>query len=150
VPTDYTRRGRPTVLLVIDDVQALPKATYLDFGGGGLGIGEHQEVVQDLKHDGRNEILMSYALEPFTSAVLPTPYLEHIYVYQNGELVQKDREFVDCYRNTVLPGLREDLDTMSRQPPATNASQFEQEVYRKSLHAKQKEIDALRKLLSRS
>jgi hypothetical protein len=79
-----------------------------------------------------------------------SPYLEHVYVYQNGELAEKDREFLEYYRDTVLPALREELQSLSQQPPPSTASRFEQEVYKKSLHAKQKEIEALRKLISRS
>jgi hypothetical protein len=63
------------------------KTAYLTGREGGLGMGELSAIIRNIKRNGRNEVMLSDALEPFAGAAAPTPYLEHIYVYQDGNLV---------------------------------------------------------------
>jgi hypothetical protein len=140
---DYTGRMRPTELMVIENRDGHLHTAHLYAGEGGLGIGEIQRVVRDIKHDGRSELLIPYALEPFISPVIPTPHLVHVYVYQNGELVQSDGAFLNYYKGEVLPKLEAELEALVERKPASDASSFDREVYQKSIDAKRKEIDAL-------
>jgi hypothetical protein len=142
---DYTGHKRPTQLMAIENNQGNFETAYLEGGEGGLGIGLIQEVLRDLKHDGRKEVLMSYALEPFQGAVVPTPHLEHVYVYQDGQFVQSDRGFITYYENEVLPKLRQTLKGLAQQTPPEDS--LERELYQMSLDAKRKEIAAVSKML---
>jgi len=145
---DITGRMRPTILMAVENDHGYPKAADVTGGEGGLGLGHLSGIIRDIKHNGRNEIVLSHALGPFGGVTAPTPYMEHIYVYQNGEIVQSDREFLDYYRNQALPERREELNELLQHAPGPNADPEDREYYRKSVDAKQKEIAALRKLLS--
>jgi hypothetical protein len=140
---DYTGRMRPTELMVVENQNGHFHTAFLNAGEGGLGIGEVKRVVRELKGDGRSEILIPYALEPFTSPVVPTAHLEHVYVYQAGVLVQSDSAFLDYYKREVLPHLREQLRSITEQKPALDASNLDRKIHQKSIDAKQKEIDAV-------
>jgi len=144
---DTNGRMRPTLLMAVENDHGHLKTDYLTGGEGGLGMSQLSGIIRDIKHNGRNEVMLSDALEPFGGAAFPTPYLEHIYVYRNGKFVQSDREFLDYYKNQVLPQCREELNDLLQHSPAPGASRSEREFYRKSLDAKQKEIAALNKML---
>jgi hypothetical protein len=144
---DYSGREHATVLMIINYQQGRMETAYLYSGGGGVGMGQLGGVIQDINGDGRNEVVMSYALVPFISPMTPTPYMEHIYVYRSGALVQADREFIDYYR-TRLAVLRQDIDLLSQHAPPSNASAEEHDDYQRILDAKQKESQSLTKLLS--
>ncbi len=140
---------RPTLLMAVENDHGHLKAAFLTGGEGGLGMGELSRIVRDIKHNGRNEVMLSDALEPFAGAVAPTPYLEHIYLYQDGKFAPSDREFLDYYRNQALPERHQELSDLLQHSPPPGASREEQEYYRKSVAAKQEEIAALNKLLSK-
>ena len=145
---DSTGRMRPTILMAVENDHGHLKTAYLTGGEGGLGLGHLSGIIRNIKHNGRNEVVLSDALEPFGGMVAPTPYMEHIYVYQDGKFVQSDREFLDHYKNEVLPRLRQELKVLEQQSPPQSARPDEREFYRKSIDAKQKEIAALSKMLS--
>ncbi len=145
---DITGRMRPTILLAVENDHGHLKTAYLTGGEGGLGLGELSAIIRDIKHNGRNEVTLSEALEPFGGVAAPTPYMEHIYLYQNGKFVPSDREFLDYYKNEALPARRQELTELLQQSPGPDASRSDREFYRKSIAAKQEEIAALRKLLS--
>jgi len=145
---DITGRMRPTILMAVENDHGHLKTAYLTGGEGGLGLGELSAIIRDLKHNGRNEITLSLALEPFAGTAAPTPYMEHIYVYQNGKFVPSDHEFLDYYKNECLPQRRKELDDLLQHSPPPDATPEEREDYRKSIDAKQEEIAALNKLLS--
>jgi hypothetical protein len=145
---DSTGRMRPTILMAVENDHGHLKTAYLTGGEGGLGLGHLSGIIRNIKHNGRNEVVLSDALEPFGGMVAPTPYMEHIYVYQDGKFVQSDREFLDYYRNEALPERRQELNDLLLHSPPPGASREEREFYRKSIEAKQEEIAALRKLLS--
>ncbi len=141
-------RMRPTMLMAVENDHGHLKTAYLTGGEGGYGMGQLSGIIRDIKHDGRNEVLTAEALGPFGGAAFPTPYIGHINVYQNGEFVQSDREFLDYYKNQVLPQCRQELNDLLQHSPGPGASRSDREFYRKSVDAKQKELAALRKLLS--
>ena len=141
-------RMRPTMLMAVENDHGHLKTDYLTGGEGAYGMGELRGIVRDIKHDGRNEVLTEEALGPFGGAAFPTPYLEHINVYQNGKFVQSDREFLDYYKNESLPQRRQELNDLLQHRPPPDATPEEREDFRKSIDAKQKEIAALTKLLS--
>jgi len=145
---DITGRMRPTLLMAVENDRGHLKTAYLTGGEGAYGMGNLSGIIRDIKHNGRNEVLTVEALGPFGGAAFPTPYLEHINVYQNGKFVQSDREFLDYYRNVSLPQRSEELSDLLQHGPPPDAGPEEREDYRKSIEAKQKEIAALRKLLS--
>jgi hypothetical protein len=145
---DITGRMRPTKLMAVENDHGHLKTAYLTGGEGGYGMGELRHIVKDIKRDGRNEVLTEEALGPFGGAAFPTPYLDHINVYTNGKFVQSDREFLDYYKNEALPERREELNELLLHGLPPDATPGEREEYRKSIDAKQKEIAALRKLLS--
>lgn len=145
---DITGRRRPTELMAVENDHGHLKTDYLTGGEGGLGLGELRYIIKDVKHDGRNEVSISDMLGPFGFTRFPTPYLEHLYVYQNGKFVQSDREFLDYYKNEVLPQLRQELNDLLQQSPPLGASRSDREYYRKSIDAKQKEIAAVKKILA--
>ena len=145
---DTGGRMRPTLLMAVENDHGHLKTAYLTGGEGGYGMGELRGIIRDIKHDGKNEVLTAEALGPFGGAAFPTPYLEHINVYQNGQFVQSDREFLDYYKNQVLPQCRQELNDLLQHSPGPGASRSDREFYRKSVDAKQKELAALRKLLS--
>jgi hypothetical protein len=145
---DITGRMRPTTLMAVENDHGQLKTDYLTGGEGGLGLGHLSGIIRDIKHNGRSEVMLSDALEPFGGVTAPTPYLEHIYVYQNGKFVPSDREFLDYYKNEALPQRREELNDLLQHSPPPGASPQDREYYRKSIDAKQEEIAALRKLLS--
>jgi hypothetical protein len=144
-----TLRMRPTMLMAVENDHGHLKTAYLTGGEGGLGLGKLRYIIKDIKHDGRNEVSISDALEPFGGVAFPTPYLEHIYVYQKGKFVPSDREFLDYYKNQVLPQLRQELNDLLQQSPPPSASRSDREYYRKSIDAKQEEIAAVKKMLSK-
>jgi len=145
---DITGRMRPTELMAVENDHGHLKTAYLTGGEGGYGLGELRYIIRDIKHDRKHEVTLSDPLEPFAGGAVPTPYLEHIYLYQNGKFVQSDREFLDYYRNEALPQRRQELNELLQHSPPPNASSSEREYYRRSIDAKQKEIAALSKLLS--
>jgi hypothetical protein len=142
-------RMRPTLLMAVENDHGHPKTDYLTGGEGGLGLGQLSGIIRDIKHNGRNEVMLSDALEPFAGVAAPAPYLEHIYVYQNGKFVPSDREFLDYYKNEALPERRQELNDLLQHSPQPGASRSDREFYRKSVAAKQEEIAALNKLLSK-
>jgi hypothetical protein len=141
-------RMRPTKLMAVENDHGRLKTAYLTGGEGGLGLGELRYIIRDIKHNGRNELMLSDALEPFAGVAAPTPYLEHIYIYQDGKFTPSDREFLDYYQNESLPQRRQELNDLLQQSPPPGASPEEREYYQKSIDAKRKEIAALNKLLS--
>lgn len=143
-----TGRMRPTTLMAVENDHGHLKTDYLNGGEGGLGMGQLSGIIRDIRHNGRNEVILSDALEPFAGATAPTPYLEHIYVYHDDRFVQSDREFLDYYKNEALPERRQELNDLLLHSPPPGATRSEREFYRKSIAAKQEEIAALRKLLS--
>jgi hypothetical protein len=145
---DNGGRMRPTRLMVVENDHGQLKTAYLTGGEGGYGLGELRYILKDVKHDGKTEITMSDPLEPFAGGDEQTPYMEHIYVYKGGKLVQSDHDFLDYYRNESLPQRRQELNDLLQHSPPQGASRSEREFYRKSIAAKQEEIAALRKLLS--
>jgi len=145
---DITGRMRPTLLMAVENDHGHLKTDYLTGGEGGLGLGELGYIIKDVKHDGRNEVSISDMLGPFGFTRFPTPYLEHIYVYQNGKFVQSDREFLDYYKNEVLPERRQELNDLLQHSPGPGASRSDREFYRKSIAAKQEEIAAVKKILA--
>jgi hypothetical protein len=142
-------RMRPTLLMAVENDHGHLKTDYLTGGEGGLGLGQLSGIVRDINHNGRNEVMLSNALEPFAGTTAPTPYLEHIYVYENGKFVPSDREFLDYYKNEALPARRQQLNDLLQHSPPPGASRSDREFYRKSVAAKQEEIAALNKLLSK-
>ena len=144
---DITGRMRPTELMAVENDHGHLKTAYVTGGEGGLGLGELSAILRDIKHNGRNEVVLSLALEPFRST-MPTPYMEHICVYQDGKLVPSDREFLDYYKNQALPERREELSELLQHAPPANADPEQREYFRESIEAKQKEIAALRKLVA--
>jgi hypothetical protein len=142
-------RMRPTLLMAVENDHGHLKTDYLTGGEGGLGLGQLSGIIRDVKHNGRNEVMLSDALEPFAGTTAPTPYLEHIYVYQDGKFVPSDREFLDYYKNEALPERRQELNDLLQHSPAPGASRSDLEFYRKSVASKQEEIAALNKLLSK-
>ena len=60
-----------------------------------------------------------------------------------------DREFLDYYKNESLPYHRQELNDLLQHSPPPDATPEEREDYRKSIDAKQEEIAALNKLLSK-
>lgn len=145
---DFGGRMRPTRLMVVENDHGHLKTAYLTGGEGGLGMGQLSGIIRDIRHNGRNEVMLSNALEPFAGATMPTPYLEHIYVYQDGKFVQSDREFLDYYKNQALPERRQELSDLLQHAPPPDASPEEQTYYQKSVDAKKKEIAALSKMVS--
>ena len=145
---DITGRMRPTILMAVENDHGHLKTDYLTGGEGGLGLGELRYIIKDIKHDGKSEITLDNALEPFAGTTAPTPYLEHIYLYQDGKFVPSDREFLDYYKNESLPKRRQELNDLLQHAPPANASRGDQEFHRKSVDAKKVEIEALNKLLS--
>jgi len=143
-----TLRMRPTMLMAVENDHGHLKTDYLTGGEGGLGMGQLSGIIRDIKHNGRNEVMLSDALEPFAGVAAPTPYLEHIYVYRDGKFVQSDREFLDYYKNESLPQRRQELNDLLQHRPPPDATPEEREDFRKSIDAKHKEIAALTKLLS--
>jgi len=105
-------RMRPTMLMAVENDHGHLKTDYLTGGEGGLGMGQLSGIIRDIKHNGRNEAMLSDALEPFAGIVAPTPYLEHIYVYQNGKFAPSDHEFLDYYKNESLPQRRQELNDL--------------------------------------
>jgi hypothetical protein len=116
---DITGRMRPTVLMAVENDHGHLKTAYLTGREGGLGMGELSAIIRNIKHNGRNEVMLSDALEPFAGAAAPTPYLEHIYVYQDGNLVPSDREFLDYCKNESLPHHRQELNDLLQHSPPT-------------------------------
>jgi len=145
---DITGRMRPTILMTVENDHGHPKTAYLTGGEGGYGMGELRYIIKDLKHDGRSEVLTAEALGQFGGAAFPTPYLEHINVYQNGKFVQSDREFLDYYKNDALPQRRQELNDLLQHRPPPDASPEDRAYYQKSIDTKKKEIAALSKLIS--
>jgi hypothetical protein len=145
---DFTGRMRPTKLMAVENDYGHLKTAYLTGGEGGLGMGQLSGIIRDIRHDGRSEVVLSNALEPFAGVSAPTPYVEHIYVYENGEFVSSDREFRDYYKNELLPQRRQELNDLLQNPPAPDASPEERAYYRKSIEAKKEEIAALSKIVS--
>jgi hypothetical protein len=143
-----TDRMRPTLLMEVANDHGRLRTANLTGGEGGLGLGHLSGIIRDIRHNGRNEVVLSYALGPFAGGVAPTPYIEHIYVYQDGKLVPSDREFLDYDQNEVLPERRQELNDLLLHSPPPGASREEREFYRKSIEAKRTEIAALRRLLS--
>ena len=144
---DFTGRMRPTILMAVENDHGHLKTADLAGGEGGLGLGHLSGILRDIRHNGRNEVVTSNALEPF-AGIMPTPYMEHVYLYQDGQLVPSDREFLDYYRNQALPERREELNELLQHPPAPDADPEQREYFRKSVEAKQEEIAALKNLLS--
>ncbi len=145
---DNGGRMRPTKLMVVENDHGQLKTAYLTGGEGGYGLGELRYIIKDLEHDGKHEVTLSDPLEPFVGGAVPNPYMEHIYLYQNGKFVPSDHEFLDYYKNEALPKRRQELNDLLHSPPS-GASPEEQEHYRKAVDAKKKEIAALNKLLSK-
>jgi hypothetical protein len=145
---DNGGRMRPTRLMIVENDHGLPKTEYLTGGEGGYGLGELRYILKDVKHDGKTEITTSDPLEPFAGGAEPTPYMEHIYVYKSGKLVQSDRDFLDYYKNESLPQRRQELNALLQHAPPADASPEEREYYRKSVDAKKEEITALSKIVS--
>jgi len=144
---DITGRRRPTILMAVENDHGHPKTADVTGGEGGLGLGYLSAILRDIRHNGRNEVVLSLALEPF-AGIMPTPYMEHIYLYRDGQFVPSDREFLDYYRNQALPERREELNELLMHSPPRDADPEQREYYRKSVEAKQTEIEALKKLLS--
>jgi len=146
---DITGRDRPTELMTVENDHGHPKTAYLTGGEGGLGLGHLSGIIRDIKHNGRNEIMLSLALAPFGGVAAPTPYLEHIYVYQDGKLVPSDHEFRDYYANELLPQRRQELNDLLQHSPGPDASPEDRAYYQKSVDAKKKEIAAVSKLIAK-
>lgn len=144
---DISGRMRPTKMMVVENDHGQFKTAYLTGGEGGLGMGQLQYIIKDIKHDGKSEITLSDPLEPFEGGTVPTPYLEHIYVYKNGKLVQSDHEFIEYYKNELLQR-REEINDLLLHGPAPDASPEERADYRKRVEVKKKEIAALSKIVS--
>jgi hypothetical protein len=147
---DITDRMRPTILMAVENDHGHLKTAYLTVRGRRFGPRRTSiHHFRDIRHNRRNEVTLSDALEPFAGATAPTAYMEHIYVYQDGKFVQSDREFLDYYKNESLPERRKELNDLLQHSPAPDATPEEREYYRKSVDAKQEEIAALNKLLSK-
>jgi len=144
---DITGRMRPTILMAVENDHGHLKTADVTGGEGGLGLGHLDAILRDIRHNGRNEVVISHALEPF-AGIMPTPYMEHIYLYQDGKLVPSDREFLDYYKNQVLPERREELNELLQHAPRPDADPEDREFFRKSVEAKQEEIAAVKKLLA--
>ena len=108
---DYTGRSRPTELMALENNLGHLITAYLQAGAGGLGIGPLREIIRSLRHDGKNEVLTGYALEPFESAVTPTPNLEHVYVYQDGSLSSQTVFFSTITGTRYYPSSKENSGT---------------------------------------
>jgi len=145
---DITGRRRPTILMAVENDHGHLKTTDVTGGEGGLGLGYLSAILRDIRHNGRNEVVLSLALEPFRGVAAPTPYMEHIYLYQDGEFIPSDREFLDYYRNQALPERREELNDILLHAPPPGASPEDREDFRKTVDGKKEEIEALKKLLS--
>jgi hypothetical protein len=65
---------RPTLLMAVENDHGHLKTAYPTGGEGGLGLGQLSGIIRDIKHNGRNEVMLSDALEPFAGTA-PTPYL---------------------------------------------------------------------------
>src|ERR1700692_2673939 len=128
---DYTGRMRPTLLMVVENDGGHLKTAYLTGGEGGYGLGELRYIIRDLKHDGKHEVTLSDPLEPFVAGAVPNPYMEHVYLYQNGKFVQSDPKFLDYYKNEALPQRHQALNDLLQHSPPAGASPEEQEYYRK-------------------
>ena len=145
---DITGRRRPTILMAVENDHGRPKMADVTGGEGGLGLGYLSAILRDMRHDGKNEVVLSLALEPFRGVAAPTPYMEHIYLYRDGQFVPSDREFLDYYRNVALPERRQELNDILLHAPPPGASPEDREDFRKTVDGKKEEIEALKKLLS--
>lgn len=125
---NFTGRTRPTELMVVENNQGHFATTVLQAGTPGLGIGDLRGIIRDLRHDGANEILIDDSLEPPGSDVVPVPRITHVYVYLDGWLVQSDTDFLDYYKNEVLPNLCHELEVLEQRSPAPNAPAHQLEI----------------------
>lgn len=145
---DYSGRGCPTVLAIIDRSHGLTQISYLYSGGGWIGFGELRDAIFDLNNDGKHQLIVAEPIESVQSLVLPNPFFEHIYSFRDGKFVQSDAEFVAYYRDTVLPKLQAQLESMIKDPLVPEYDWSEREFYQMGLNAKRKEIQEVAKLLS--
>lgn len=144
---DYSGRGIVRGLVVINNRNGHVGIVAAPDDEGNYGMGKLENVIQDIKGDGRKEIILEEALGSMVHRTIPTPYMDHVYVYRSEQFVQSDREFIDYYK-TQLDALRQEFETLSHQAPPSDATQEERQEYQQTIAAKQKEIEAVTKMLS--
>jgi hypothetical protein len=103
VSMDFSGRGFYNMLGILTCKRKQMAFTYID----AWNINDLDQVIKDLDHDGRKELLVNRM--PHYRGADTIPGFPDIYQYDGSTLIQVDRQFKDYYLKQQLPRIQKDL-----------------------------------------
>jgi hypothetical protein len=147
---DYSHRGFSYYLAAISPTSDGYKVTILDTHGSPLG--PLKNIVKDINHDGRSEVIVDRLLDSGPDWSRPRSYFEDIYTLRPNGFIRDDHSFLSYYKQILLPKLQAELvtdegDLASSKIKGPSVLKSDSQYQSELIAARQGSIDAIDEFL---